>query len=366
MASPIFTSNPSPGFSILAIIRGIQLAALGIYRSLQNPELAKPFYYERAFVAIAVSVALQLALRSPLVFLQIFDRFVRIFSSRDLLKPSIVTVKELFNVLNFGVFVASLAQHFSRDLDDLFLASMSFMDSIPHSSEEEVSGDKYHENLVSLTNSDIEQHPLQELMKSRYACGKELTAFIVKYSENSLTTLAMYLILRVPFIGPLSLGFITFMNLNDKIGMTRSMVVFAILLSAPHYYSVLFWNTYWGSRNMINDLLLPYFSRVRFTKLEKEHWIRSREGVLFGFSLFIYLAINRFPWISLLIYAFAESAAAYLITKVSEPPPSQASQLIEWTTTQVVWDKEKEKSTIEGEFIHDIGFRPIPGSFIWK
>lgn len=362
MASPIFTSKASSGFSAKAILRGIQLAILGIYRSLQNPNLYTTFYYERAFVAIAISIAAFLALRLPIYLLQLF---AFIFKGKYF-EGFIDSSKELVKILNLGAFFVSLSQHFSTDFDDLFLASMSFMDSIPQLHNQENSGQKFHVNLVALKRDREEQHVFKELMISGYATGQGLIAVVLKYLEISISTSIFYMLLHVDKLFPFVLGFITFLSLNSKIGVLQSMVVFGILLSVPPYYSTLFWNTYWGSRRMILDFLHPFFSRVRFTKIEKEQWIRSREGVLLGFSLFIYISVRQFPCLCLLVYGLAESGAAYLVTKVSDPPPRQVSQLVQWNTTQVVWDKEKEKCTIEGKFVDDVGFRPIPGSYILR
>lgn len=59
MASPILISNPPPGFSILAIVRGFQLAILGAYRTLQNPSLLTQRFYRQSLIAIQASIVIQ-------------------------------------------------------------------------------------------------------------------------------------------------------------------------------------------------------------------------------------------------------------------------------------------------------------------
>lgn len=73
----------------------------------------------------------------------------------------------------------------------------------------------------------------------------------------------------------------------------------------------------------MRDLLEPYFSRIRYTSEQKKQWFRDREGVLYGFALafFVFLKI---PLIGVLIYGIAEASTAYLITKITEPPPPPA------------------------------------------
>lgn len=66
--------------------------------------------------------------------------------------------------------------------------------------------------------------------------------------------------------------------------------------------------------------LEPYFSRIRFTKEQKRRWFRDREGLLFGFGVGFYIFL-RIPLLGVLIYGIAEASTAYLITKITDPPP---------------------------------------------
>lgn len=62
---------------------------------------------------------------------------------------------------------------------------------------------------------------------------------------------------------------------------------------------------------------------MHYTKEQKRTWFRDREGVLFGFGVgfFVFLKI---PLLGVLIYGIAEASTAYLITKITEPPPPPA------------------------------------------
>jgi hypothetical protein len=59
-----------------------------------------------------------------------------------------------------------------------------------------------------------------------------------------------------------------------------------------------------------------------------------------GFGVGFYL-ILKVPWFGVLIYGIAEASTAYLITKITDPPPppSESAGFVE---TQVVW-KNKHK-----------------------
>lgn len=371
MASPIFISNPPPGFSVIAILRGLQLALLGAFRSLQNPSLFKSNYYTEAISAIKYSILIQLILWSPIVSLRIFANFIGLFFNLSLIEGTANSLKYLqFNVLNVNVFVISASRYFSKHLDTLFLSSLEFIDSVYLKKHPDRQSQQFHQNLVELSVENKENYNtgfnIQNL-KKKYTSSQDFSAFVKRHLTKTTLNLLVLLISKLPYVGTVVLGLISFQSLNDKIGTERAIVVFGTLQMIPKKYSVAFLTTYYGSRSMVHDLLLPYFTRVRFTNREKEQWIKAREGVLFGFGLCFFSLIHWFPWVGLLTYGFAESSVAYLITKITDPPPDQASQLIHWNQTQLVWNKEKEQSIIQGTFANnDEGYSPIPGSFIFS
>jgi hypothetical protein len=72
--------------------------------------------------------------------------------------------------------------------------------------------------------------------------------------------------------------------------------------------------------SLIPSQLEPYFARVRYNKDQKKLWFKDRAGVLFGFGLGFYVFV-KIPLVGVLIYGLAEASTAYLITKVTDPPP---------------------------------------------
>lgn len=368
MASPIFISNPPPGFSITAILRGFQLAFLGAYRSLQNPKLFKTKYYRQAGLAIVVSVLLQVVVWSPIVLLRIFAKFVGLFFKLDGVNAFATTLKNLqFDVLNISVFVVAASRFFTNDLDHLFLASLEFIDSVYLQKHPDRTSHQYHSNLVALSDGEKSTGLSLSLIHAKYISSGEFAGFVRHHFRNGINNLAVFLLSKVPVVGSIVIGVISFLALNDKIGTVRALSVFAALQVVPKYYAMLLLGTYWGSRNMVHDLLLPYFSRVKFTTLEKNQWLKSREGLLFGFGLCFFTLIKKFPWTGLLIFGFAESSVAYLITKLSDPPPNQVSQLMHWNASQLVWNKDVELEILLGQYANkDEGFVPVPGSYIFS
>ena len=90
-----------------------------------------------------------------------------------------------------------------------------------------------------------------------------------------------------------------------------------------------------------NDLQLePYFSRIRFSREQKKRWFHDREGVLFGFGVGFYIFL-RIPLLGVLIYGIAEASTAYLITKITDPPPPPA-YAEKFAESQVTWKNKQE------------------------
>lgn len=85
----------------------------------------------------------------------------------------------------------------------------------------------------------------------------------------------------------------------------------------------------------MRELLIPYFKRIPFTTTDRQHWLAAREGVIFGFGAGFFLLL-RIPYVGLLTYGVAEASAAYLITKISDPPP-HPSQFMPWSEREVAW-----------------------------
>ncbi|GEQ66576.1 hypothetical protein JCM33374_g239 [Metschnikowia sp. JCM 33374] len=349
-----------------------QLALLGAFRSLQNPSLFRSSYYSQAISAIKYSILIQLIAWSPIVCLRIFANFLSFFINSSFIENASNSLKYLqFNVLNISVFAISATRYFNKQLDALFLFSLEFIDAVYLEKHPDRKSHQFHSNLVDLSveikENSTSGFPSVQNLKQRYANSQEFSSFVKRHLTKTTFNISVLLLSKLPYIGAVVLGLISFQNLNDKIGTERAVMVFGILQMIPKTYSVTFLTTYYGSRSMVHDLLLPYFTRVRFTNREKEQWIKAREGVLFGFGLCYFLLIRSFPWIGLLIYGFAESSVAYLITKVSDPPPDQASQLVHWNQTQLVWNKEKEQSILKGTFaMNEEGYIPVPGSFIFS
>ena len=69
-------------------------------------------------------------------------------------------------------------------------------------------------------------------------------------------------------------------------------------------------------------------------------WFRDREGLLFGFGIGFYIFL-KIPLLGVLIYGIAEASTAYLITKITDPPPPPTYSE-KFAESQVRWTNKHE------------------------
>jgi hypothetical protein len=74
----------------------------------------------------------------------------------------------------------------------------------------------------------------------------------------------------------------SFYSLNKAVGPLPAMVFFMLGFVLPKRWMVFFLQGFFASRSLMRELLEPYFSRIHFTKDQKNRWFRDRETVLFG------------------------------------------------------------------------------------
>ena len=102
--------------------------------------------------------------------------------------------------------------------------------------------------------------------------------------------------------------------------------------------------------------LKPYFSRIRFNADQKRLFLMERQDVLFGFSLgfFILLKVPLLGTVPV-VYGIAEASTAYLITKITDPPPAPgcADAFVE---SQVRWQNKNKFLRLP---FHDLDLREI-------
>lgn len=369
MASPKFVSRPLPNVSLLSVVRGVQLAFLGAFRALQNPQLYSSRFTRRSINVIFWSLAFQLTLWAPFFVATRLLLLILSFSDSPALK---LVLKYLYytqhNVLQIGGLLILSLRFFKPELDELFLTSLEFVDSV-HNRKAKVPRE-YKKNLeiVAPKNPKTTYNPqsIFELVKYKYNNSSEFASYVKRNVRASLVNMVVKFISRKWTIGAFAVRLMSLKNLNDQLGTVPALACFAVLNSVSRSYSIWLITTYWGSRNLIHDLLLPYFTRTRFSNGDKKAWMSAREGVLLGFGIVFYQLIVQLPWLSLFAYGIGEASVAYLITKISDPPPNNPNLLINWTASQLVWSDGSLQQVLNGVFTDtDEGFIPVPGSFLF-
>ena len=101
--------------------------------------------------------------------------------------------------------------------------------------------------------------------------------------------------------------------------------------------------------------LVPYFNRVQFTPEQKKRWFKDREGVLFGFAI-TFTIFLKIPLVGVLIYGIAEASTAYLITKITDPPPPPSTSQ-GYAASQIHWKNKHEFMSLPMELIDQLNVK---------
>jgi hypothetical protein len=170
--------------------------------------------------------------------------------------------------------------------------------------------------------------------------AQAVSMFLYRFARKGAISIAVYGLSYLPFVGRFVLPAASFYTFNRAVGLGPALGIFGIGIFLPRRYLVVFLQSYFSSRSLMRELLEPYFARVKFSKEQKRAWFRSREGVLFGFGLGFYTLI-KVPLLGVLIYGIAEASTAYLVTKVTDPPPPPA-EMEDFAQSQQLWRNKHE------------------------
>lgn len=338
----------------------MQLAILGAYRSLQSPHWHHPNVYRHLLASIKYSVLVHLCICTPLIGLRVLDSVVSQVSSCDRIRPLAAgLLYVLLDVLHLPAVLVSASAYFISLPDETFVECLKFYDSISKRP------DLFALALVALSPNEMGTDifpPTLERIKHKYSTSQPFLEFSQRASATIISNLAVWAAHKVPLVGSILLGLISFQTFNDIIGTDRAVILFLVIQVIPHRATMALMTYYWGSRNLCHDLLLPFFSRVKFTKRECQQWMKSRGGPLLGFGAVYFVLINQFPWLSFVLFNVASGSMAYLLTKLSDAPPAQSNRLIDWNGSQLLWEKVKELLLLDGAFTDDEGFAAFPCS----
>ncbi|KAF8866201.1 transmembrane protein-like protein UsgS [Acephala macrosclerotiorum] len=301
-----------------AILRGAQLTVVGALRALQNPALFTSEHYKQAAVAVAAGIAIRVAISIPIIGIKVFLWFLSfIFNFEHATwDDTIVNGLDFISkyVLQVPFFLMTMMRYKHEGEDPSTLR------------------ETYYPNLRKYSTRDGSTHSK--------STAEAITMFLMRFGKKAGLSLAVFALSYIPYIGRLVLPAASFYTFQKVAGLGPAGIIFGTGIFLPRRYLIIFLQSYFSSRTLMRELLEPYFSRIHFTKEQKKHWFHDREGLLFGFGVGFYIFL-RIPLLGVLIYGIAEASTAYLITKITDPPPPP-SQSEGFAASQQEWRNKHE------------------------
>lgn len=200
-----------------------------------------------------------------------------------------------------------------------------------------------HENPASLREMyypNLKMYRAADGSTHTTSTAEAVSMFFYRFARKGCISLAVFALSYLPVVGRFVLPAASFYTFNNAVGLGPATAIFGSGIFLPRRYLVVFLQTYFSSRSLMRELLEPYFARVHFTKEQKRNWFRSREGVLFGFGLGFYILI-KVPLVGVLVYGIAEASTAYLVTKITDPPPPP-TEMKQFANSQQTWTNKHE------------------------
>ncbi|MCJ1232269.1 hypothetical protein MMC14_000218 [Varicellaria rhodocarpa] len=327
-------------FDLNAMIRGAQLTVVGALRALQNPGLFKYEHYKQAALAVCAGIIIRLIIATPIVFIKMLlwiASFFADFEHSTWDNKLIGGLDFIANsVLQVPFFLMSLMRYITPTLDHMFMDSLQWVDqtySQKHKAEDP-------KTLRAMYFPNLRMYSTHGATSQRKSPMDAALAFFLRFGRRAGMSLAIYMLSYLPMVGRFVLPAASYYTFNKAVGPVPATIIFGAGIFLPRRYLVVFLQSYFSSRSLIRELLEPYFSRIRFNKEQKRLWFHDREGILFGFGVGFYIFL-KIPLLGVLIYGIAEASTAYLITKITDPPPPPTYSE-DFAASQVRWTNKHE------------------------
>ncbi|KAK4947183.1 hypothetical protein LTR10_013955 [Elasticomyces elasticus] len=335
-----YATSLHTSFEPNAILRGAQLTFVGANRALQNPKLFTTTHYRQAAFAVIAGLVISLILRIPTWTVRILLKILGLFTdlTQSAWDEEVIEGIEFIehSVLQVPFFLMSMVRYLSPAMDEMFMSSLRWVDETYSKKHEgEALRELYHPHLSSYTNTAV-----KERQKDPYRAA---LTFLLKFGRRAGLSLGVYCLTFLPYVGRFVLPAASFYTFNNAVGLQPAVIIFGSSIFVPKRWIVRFLQSYFSSRSLMRELLDPYFSRLPYDSAQKRAWFSSRSGVLYGFALTFYILL-RIPLAGVLIYGVAEASTAYLVTKITEPPPepSKRESVEDWKKKDVKWENKHE------------------------
>ncbi len=320
-----------------AILRGAQLTLVGANRALQNPDIFTTSHYRQAALAVCAGLAIRIIINIPIYLVKALIWAISFFVNLDheTWDDTVIGGLDFISksVLQVPFFLMMVMSSVTPTLDNLFMDSLKWVDSTyvkKHQSEDPTTLRAMYYPALRMYSTHGEREK-----KEQRSILDGVLLFATRYGRRAGISLAVYLCTFIPVVGRFVLPAASFYTFNKSVGPVPAGIIFASGLIIPKHYMVSFLQTYFSSRSLMSRLLEPYFHRIRFNKAQKRVWFIDRSGVLFGFSA-AFAVMVKIPLLGVLIYGIAEASTAYLITKITEPPPPPGAER-EFVESEVRW-----------------------------
>lgn len=284
---------------------------------MQNPALFTSEHYKQAAFAVVAGIAINVLISLPIWGIHVLIWFLSFFTKLTWDETLIDKLDFIQRyVLQVPFFLMTLMRYITPTLDNMFMDSLAWVDYTyyqKHKNEDPSTlRQPYHENLKKYSLRDGTTHTK--------STAEALTLLLTRRAKKAGISLAVFALSYTPYVGRFVLPAASFYTFNQSVGPGPALLIFGTGVFLPRRYLVIFLQSYFTSRSLMRELLEPYFSRIKFTAKQRKHWFHDREGLLFGFALGFYIFL-RIPFLGVLVYGIGEASTAYLITKITDPPP---------------------------------------------
>ncbi|KAE8356589.1 hypothetical protein BDV28DRAFT_126923 [Aspergillus coremiiformis] len=329
-----------PNFEPNAVIRGAQLTIVGTVRALQNPELFKHNHFRQAALAIAVGVAIQLIIQIPIIGVKFLLWIISWVADLENATWDDALIEGLDflskSVLQVPLLLMTLMRYITPTLDEIFMESLKWVDSTychKHKSDDP-------KTLRAMYYPNLATYSTKGSVGLSKPVGESILLFLRRYGRKVGMLFGIFLLSLLPIIGRFVMPAVSFYTFQRSVGTAPAAAIFGTGLVLPKRFLVTFLHSYYGSRSLMRELLEPYFCRVKYTPEQKRRWFADREGVLFGFA-FAFTVVLKTPFVGVLMYGIAQASTAYLVTKITDPPP-RPSESEGFAESQVTWKNKHD------------------------
>ncbi|RMJ23628.1 Transmembrane protein UsgS [Aspergillus sp. HF37] len=323
-----------------SVLRGFQLTVVGTVRALRNPELFQYNHFRQAALAIAGGIIIHLVIQIPIIAIKFLIWTASWVSNLDYVTWDDTVLSGLGflsnSVLQVPFLLLTLMRYVTPTLDEIFMQSLQWVDTTyvqKHKSEDP-------STLRAMYYPNMAMYSTKGGVGVSKPVPEALMLFLRRYGRKVGTLLGVYLVSLLPVVGRFVMPAASFYTFRKSVGTTPAAVIFGTGLVLPQRFLVTFLHSYFASRSLMRELLEPYFCRIKYTPEQKRRWFLDREGVLFGFA-FGFTAVLKVPFIGVLMYGVAEASTAYLVTKITDPPPTPAESE-GFAESQVTWKNKHE------------------------